>query len=83
MYGYGDGWAWGAWVALGFFMLVFWGLIAVLVVYAIRSTGRRPEPPAAGAPPEDQASRILDERFARGDIDVEDYTRRRDVLRAR
>ncbi|MFB9234496.1 SHOCT domain-containing protein [Plantactinospora siamensis] len=30
---------------------------------------------------EDTARRILDERYARGDIDEEEYRRRRDVLR--
>lgn len=85
MYGYGDGWGWGAWVAMGFMMLVFWGVIAAVVVYAVRSSGNRseqhplPSPPAPG----DQAQRILDERFARGEIDAEEYSQRRDLLRSR
>jgi putative membrane protein len=62
---------------------VFWGLVAAVVVYAIRATSRGRE--GAGSPPrrDDAALRILDERFARGDIDAEEYTQRRDLLRTR
>ncbi len=78
------GWGWDAWLVMGFMMLAFWGLIAGLVVYVIRSSGHRfAGQPRAVASPEDQAVRILDERFARGEIDVEDDTRRRDLLRGR
>lgn len=78
-----NGWAPGTWVAMGLTMLAFWGLIAVLVVYAIHHLGHRPANPinAAGAPA-DQARQGLDERFARGEIDTDEYNRRRDVLRS-
>ena len=69
---------------MGFMMLVFWGTIAALVVYVVRSTGHRTDtPPQSGTPAPDDALRVLDERFARGDIDADDYTRRRDLLRSR
>jgi putative membrane protein len=84
MYDSHDGWGWGAWLAMGFMMLAFWGVLAALVVYVIRSSGHRPtDQHRIDTPPEDQALRILDERFARGDIDAEEYTLRRDLLRAR
>ncbi len=80
----GGGWGWGAWVAMAFMMLVFWGAIAAVVIVAIRSWGHRPEGTAAGATnSEDDALRVLDTRFARGDIDAEEYTSRRDLLRKR
>ncbi len=84
-HGYGDGWGWGAWLAMGLMMLAFWGLIAALVVYAIRSSGHHNDhrPEASPPAPPDQALRILDERFARGEIDVAEYSQRRDLLRAR
>jgi putative membrane protein len=80
---YDHSWSPAAWLAMGLMMLAFWGLIAVLVVYAIRNLGHRPvedlrDPPA----PADQALRILDERFARGEIDADEYDLRRGVLRS-
>jgi putative membrane protein len=56
--------------------LIVWGLAVVSVVALIRGwrsgsfslERRSPE-------------QILDERFARGEIDVEEYTRRRQLLR--
>ena len=80
----GGGWGWGAWFAMGFMMLAFWGLIVAVLLVAIRSWGRRPEgPSAAGTSSEDDALRVLDARFARGEIDAEEYTSRRDLLRKR
>ena len=36
-----------------------------------------------GEPRDIEAQRVLDERFARGDIDERDYVARRDLLRGR
>jgi putative membrane protein len=79
-----DGWGWGGWLAMGLMMVAFWGLMAALVVYVLRSSGRHVQcEQRTETHPGDQALGILDERFARGDIDVEEYTRRRELLRAR
>jgi putative membrane protein len=80
----GGGWGWGAWFAMGFMMLVFWGAIAAVVIVAIRSWSHPPEGSSAGGTSsEDDALRVLDTRFARGDIDAEEYASRRDLLRQR
>jgi len=69
---------------MGFMMVVFWGLIVTVVVVLLRSSGHRHEgPPQSDVRPGDEALRILDERFARGEMDADEYTRRRDLLRAR
>ena len=85
MYDWHDtGWGPGMWIAMGLMMLAFWGLIAVLVVYVVRNLGHRPpDHSGTSAAPPDQALRILDERFAHGDIDADEYNQRRDVLRSR
>ena len=73
-----SGWSW-FWMA--FTMVVFWGLVAFAVVAAIRASGPRDKNTTAGATrhsPED----VLAERFARGDIDVDEYRRRSDELTA-
>jgi putative membrane protein len=80
---YDHSWSPAAWLAMGLMMLAFWGLIAVLVVYAIRSLRHRPVEDLSDPPvPADQALRILDERFARGEIDADEYDLRRGVLRS-
>ena len=81
--GWGDGgWGWGAWLMMALMMLVFWGAVAALVVYVVRSVSHRPETAAGGGgTAQNQALHILDERFARGEIDVDEYNQRRDALR--
>lgn len=78
--GYGNGWGIGAWVVMGLIMLLFWGGVVTLVVLLLRKTqstnGTNPL-----QPPHHDAQRILDERLARGEIDVDEYTARRTALR--
>lgn len=77
----GGGWNWGAWIAMIMMMLVFWGAVAAVVIVAIRSWRHHPEGFSAGdSNPENDALRILDTRFARGEIEPEEYTKRRDLL---
>ncbi len=76
---YHDGWGPGAWIALAFVMVVFWGVVVTAIVYAVRATRHGPTGPVA--PTTSDARRILDERFARGEIDAEEYQRRRELLR--
>ena len=65
-------WSWWAWLAMTVIMLAFWGLIAWAIVAFVRSTGgagsRRPEA-------------LLAERFARGEIDENEYRQRLAVLK--
>jgi putative membrane protein len=67
------GWGWG-WLFPAVGMLVFLGLLAAVLVALLRQPGERP---SSSYGPE----RILAERFARGEIDQEEYERRREVLR--
>jgi putative membrane protein len=79
-YGYGEGGVgWGAWLAMAVMMVAFWGAIAWVIVTLVRNSASRSQPPAErGVDP----LGILDERFARGEIDDEEYRRRREVLRS-
>jgi len=67
---------WAGWVVMILSMAAFWGLLAWVAVSLVRSTGKAPQKDPSTSP-EDQ----LAERFARGDIDEEDYRHRSEVLR--
>ena len=80
----GHSMTWGAWFGMALLLLVV-GLLVVAVVEVItRSTG--PVPPPGNQPPGHEtigtADRILDERFARGEIDEQEYRARRAALRS-
>ena len=70
MWGYGFGWM--NWLM----MLSMWVLFVVGVVSLVRMLRTPAE--GGGVP---SARRILDERFASGDLSAEDYDERRRVLR--
>lgn len=86
MYDWNGGWGWGGWLAMGLVMLVFWGSIVALIAVLVRGTGThreaQPSPPPTPDAPEAAALRILQERFARGEIDADEYEQRRKVLRS-
>ncbi len=70
--------AWGM-VLMTVSTLLFWGLVIAGVVALVRYT-RRSTPWSGAAPEAATPQRILAERFARGEIDEEEYTRRLQVL---
>lgn len=70
---HGNGWIWpmGA-------MMIGWLILAVIIVAAVWlavGNSRRP------ADHNDSARRVLAERYARGELDVDEYHRRLDGLR--
>ncbi len=80
---WGGGWGWGGWVFMAVMMVLFWAVIVAGIVMVVRySRDRSVPPPSMAGDGRDQARRVLDERFARGEIDADEYTRRRDLLRA-
>lgn len=73
-----SGWGY-AWMTLG--MIVFWGLVVVgivILVRYLRSEQPRGETSADRPPSPEQ---LLAERFARGEIDEEEYRMRLETLR--
>jgi putative membrane protein len=85
MMGWYDGAGWGSWLVMVLVMVAFWALVVAAIVAVLRWTGtpqdsRREHAPAG---PSDRAREVLDERFARGDIDEAEYTSRRAALQAR
>jgi putative membrane protein len=79
----GSGWGGmgaGGWVVMTLVMLAFWALVAFGVVALFRSG--RSTTSSGGAAPQPSPEQLLDERFARGEIDADEYQARRSVLRA-
>lgn len=71
------------WVLMAVLMVLFCGGVFAVVFALVRhSAFGRNDPPLTGAS-ENSALRVLEERFARGDIDMDEYTERRDLLRPR
>ena len=69
MWGYYDGWSW-LWMAT--VMVLFWGGILAVGVFAIRSfTGQRGN---------DQAMEVLRRRFASGEITQDEFEKTRKAL---
>lgn len=75
------GWGWGHMIFGGLMMIAFWGGLILLIVLLVRWLGgggassHAPPSPSRQTPLE-----ILQARFAKGEIDKEEYEERRKVL---
>lgn len=69
-------WGFGGMLAMTLLMIAFWVLIIGGVIWLVRSA-RRPDSPLIR---DSVSMRILDERFARGDLTDKDYRQRRALL---
>ncbi|MFI6685692.1 SHOCT domain-containing protein [Streptomyces sp. NPDC050485] len=82
---YGHGMSGWGWFAMSLSMPVFWALLvgaAVLLFRALSRGSDHPHKPGpSGGPPRLPAEQILAERYARGEIDEDEYHRRLNVLR--
>jgi len=73
------GWGWGHMMFGSLMMILFFGAIVLAVVFAARwlgGTAHRPEPPSS----ESRALAILEERFARGEIEKDEFEERKRSL---
>jgi putative membrane protein len=76
-----DGMGWGGWFVMTLIVVLLVTLVVLAFLALFRGTG------PSGDRGEQRRSRssadqLLDERFARGEIDEEEYRRRRDALRS-
>jgi putative membrane protein len=72
------GWGVGGWIATSVMMLVFWGGLIALVVLIVRAS--LGDQARDGTTRGQDADEVLAERFARGEIDEDEFARRREVL---
>ncbi len=73
-------WGWIGALLMGLFWLAVVVGFVVLVVYLVRRPGQSPQHPPYGggeAGTRSSALQILEERYARGDIDQEEFLRRK------
>ena len=77
---HGGGWAW---LAMSVSIFLFLALLFVIALLIVRALGR--SGPSQGEPPGNRSGpgpeQILAERYARGEIDEEEYRRRLATLR--
>jgi len=78
----GNGWGWVGWILMSVGMVAFWALVITAVVLAIRYLAS-PHGTTTGHPIPGQlrAQDVLSDRFARGEIDSEEYRQRLQLLR--
>ena len=81
MYGYGNGMSGWGYVLMIAALLVVVGLVATGVLVVIRS-GAAARRPATDLMRSQEAERILEQRFARGEVDQDEFRSRMDVLRS-
>ena len=74
-----NGLGWGGWIVMILTMLAFWSLVVIGVIAIFRGD-RDARPPLQQSRGRDPLH-VLDDRFARGEIDVDEYHARQKVLR--
>jgi putative membrane protein len=81
------GWSWEAWGGMALLMLLFWLLLIGAVVALLRIVrtehSSAPATPPGGDGVAGTAESVLAERYARGEIEEEEFLRRRSILRGR
>ncbi|MDF2093657.1 SHOCT domain-containing protein [Knoellia sp. 3-2P3] len=78
-----NGMGWGGWLLMSVTTVAFWAVVVFGIVALFRGTrdgGSRDGGSRSGQRDEDSAQRILEERFARGEIDADEYRQRSQVL---
>jgi putative membrane protein len=71
-FGFFDDWGWGHMAFGGATMLLFWGGLIFLVVLIVRTLGGLGASREA-TPPRQTALEVLQERYARGEIDKQEF----------
>lgn len=71
MYGYGMGWGWFGFIL----MIAFWVLVILGIVYLVKAIAGR-----GASSKEETPLDILKKRYARGEIDAEEFARKKKDL---
>lgn len=71
---YYGGAGWLGWILMGVSMILVWGAIVFLVIWAIRSFSQPATPRSS------TALNVLEERLAKGEISPEEFAQRKQLL---
>jgi putative membrane protein len=74
----GTNWGFGGFFLMVLLMALFWGALIGTAIWAIRQFRPRETGTTEAT---SSAMRILEDRFARGEIDADEFQRRREILR--
>ncbi|WP_051204548.1 SHOCT domain-containing protein [Nocardioides sp. CF8] len=76
---YGNGVGWVGWITMTLLMVSFWAVVVFAVIAMFRGSGAggQSSRPLGQRTPMD----VLEERFARGEIDAEELRTRAEILR--
>ncbi|MEC5382035.1 hypothetical protein VSX64_14270 [Aurantimonas sp. C2-6-R+9] len=77
---YGGDWGWGHMISGSLMMILFWGGLIVLIVLAVRWAGSGASQGGGSPSSTKRGLDILCERFARGEIDRQEFEERRSLL---
>jgi putative membrane protein len=76
-------WGWGHMAFGGATMLLVWGGVILVIVLLVRGLGGFRTSGEPAGPARQTALEVLQERYARGEIDKQEYEERRGTLTAR
>lgn len=76
----GYGHMWGGMMGGGLMMLVFWGVLIAVIVLIVRALMSGRSDPASSGQGGVDAVEVLRARFARGEIEEEEFRRRKALL---
>jgi len=79
MMGWNGGPGWVGWLLMSVGMVAFWALV-IMAIMALLPGVRADGTDRCRAWESEDALRVLDERLARGQLDVQDYRARRELL---
>lgn len=77
---YGGDWGWGHMIFGSVMMLLFWGVIIVGIVIVVRWLAGGVSQQSSSSSGQKRSLEILEERFARGEIDKEEFEERKRLL---
>jgi putative membrane protein len=82
-WGFSNGMGWGGWLMMSIFAVVCLAVLVAVVYWLLQAPRSDITAPPREGLPRPLTEATLDERFARGDINEDEYLRRKSLLESR